>query len=640
MKRLLYLLPLFLVLAARGANPSFQDLTNFSAFQGINVAAMNYASAVGQTDPLARTKINNACQALTQAGLMSHVIDMWIFRTNLNNGSTQSFYGQTPTLLNGPSLVEDGMTFNGTSQIAVYPLPSNVGTHTLVVWLKGVTNQPDAIPCVWTVCNSAGAGNGGLVSIFANNTSAVGQLFTRQGGSAQQAVLWPQSATNQGWQAWDGKFKSVGCGYVLNTSATPYVDGLLGVPLVASLQNITTSLQDLVLGGRTIVNLSTADHFWAGTVSQAIMLDFVPNYQQAWALENAMAWLDPWTARYVVVGDSTSAENILDSPNINWPRQLEMQGYTNAYRFYNMAVTGLKMADWDEFFGGGSHLMTNTYFLGRSGPITESIMDVQLGVNDLYVSGAGPSSDAQNITTCSNIWFQALNHRYTLRGSTVQSVFTNVAVTWKPTMEQARSNLNNFIVTNFPGRFLYRVDAFLDDFVMNTNNAGSASADGLHLNAAGYNRMARMRSAQPAMNFSGAVQNAYLDYTNNYAVDGDIAYYQGLEYLRTNGLWTWIGANNGGTNLIVNTSVNGYTNSSVAPGFGGTNVMQVYVRSTSGTMEIYWASGLNGATVCGTPVTTNTLVAATTPLILPINCGIAIRSGVGIRIDASALTLR
>lgn len=560
MKKILAILLAIAGIGAQAANPSFNDVTNQFLLYGQDPQALNYCIQAGITDPWAQQRINNGVMALRNHGLYSHIVDLWIFRTNFNHGSAISFMGKSPTLTGSPVMVEDGMFFNGTSQLAAYPLPRTVTTHTLVVWLQGVTNQPNANPIPWSVTVSGGIAAAGCFPFFGNNTFSSGQFYSRLGGTVQVVPMWYQSATNQGWVAWEARYKSAG--YLYNASGqtcSPYVDGLGGVPITGgSVVNITTPLTHLVLGGEAS-SLTSAFAWWQGTVSTAIMLDTTSlTWQDLQNLENDMAWFEPWSQRYVVVGDSTSTELPNDLPNVNWPKQLQMMGYTNAYRMYNMSANGTRFADWDGFFGGGAHYMTNTYFLGRQGPILESIMDIQLGVNDLYVSGTGPGSDSQNITVCSNTWFQAQNHKYTLRGCTVQSVFTNVSVTWKPTMEQARSNLNNFIMTNFPGRFLYRVDAFLDDYVMNTNNAGTASTDGLHLNAAGYLRMARMRSAQPAMNFSGAVQNAYLDFTNNYAVDGDLAFYLGSLFVRFNG--TWISGPNPSFNSISTTNLTLLTN--------------------------------------------------------------------------------
>ena len=90
------------------------------------------------------------------------------------------------------------------------------------------------------------------------------------------------------------------------------------------------------------------------------------------------------------------------------------------------------------------------------------------------------------------------------------------------------------------------------------------------------------------------------------------------------------------TNLVLNTAVTGFTNSTSAPGIGGTNAMVVNIQSTSGTMEIYWKSGAGGATVCGTPVVTNTLFSGWDSVVIPVNCGFVIRSRRRIRIDAAA----
>ena len=91
------------------------------------------------------------------------------------------------------------------------------------------------------------------------------------------------------------------------------------------------------------------------------------------------------------------------------------------------------------------------------------------------------------------------------------------------------------------------------------------------------------------------------------------------------------------TNYIANVgSATGFTNSAVAPGYGGTNAMFARVTATSGTLEYYHRSGANGGTVGGIGVYTNTLTA--TPIVLPVgvNCGFIIRSGVGVDIQTFA----
>lgn len=91
------------------------------------------------------------------------------------------------------------------------------------------------------------------------------------------------------------------------------------------------------------------------------------------------------------------------------------------------------------------------------------------------------------------------------------------------------------------------------------------------------------------------------------------------------------------TNYIANVgSATGFTNSTAAPGYGGTNAMYARVTATSGTLEYYHRSGANGATVGGIGVYTNTLTA--TPIVLPVgvNCGFIIRSGVGVDIQTFA----
>lgn len=87
------------------------------------------------------------------------------------------------------------------------------------------------------------------------------------------------------------------------------------------------------------------------------------------------------------------------------------------------------------------------------------------------------------------------------------------------------------------------------------------------------------------------------------------------------------------TNYIANANTAGYTNSSVAPGIGGTNNMVARVVGTSGTLEFYKCSGANGATVAGVGVFTNTFATSTWHIPVPVNCGFIIRSGVGVDIQ-------
>ena len=87
------------------------------------------------------------------------------------------------------------------------------------------------------------------------------------------------------------------------------------------------------------------------------------------------------------------------------------------------------------------------------------------------------------------------------------------------------------------------------------------------------------------------------------------------------------------TNYIANANTAGYTNSSVAPGIGGTNNMVARVVGTSGTLEFYKCSGEYGVTVCGVGVFTNTFATSTWHIPVPVNCGFIIRSGVGVDIQ-------
>lgn len=85
------------------------------------------------------------------------------------------------------------------------------------------------------------------------------------------------------------------------------------------------------------------------------------------------------------------------------------------------------------------------------------------------------------------------------------------------------------------------------------------------------------------------------------------------------------------TNNILGASVLGYTNSSVAPGTGGTNSMMARVNGTSGTIEFYNRSGAGGQTVCGIGVWTNTIDAThKPPFKVGVNQGFVVRTGVGV----------
>ena len=90
------------------------------------------------------------------------------------------------------------------------------------------------------------------------------------------------------------------------------------------------------------------------------------------------------------------------------------------------------------------------------------------------------------------------------------------------------------------------------------------------------------------------------------------------------------------TNYLANLNTAGFTNSSIAPGIGGTNSMFARVTATSGSLEYYHRSGINGGTIAGIGIYTNTLTA--TPIVLPVgvNCGFIIRSGVGVDIQTFA----
>lgn len=91
-----------------------------------------------------------------------------------------------------------------------------------------------------------------------------------------------------------------------------------------------------------------------------------------------------------------------------------------------------------------------------------------------------------------------------------------------------------------------------------------------------------------------------------------------------------------GTNYYATLNTAGFTNSSVAPGIGGTNNMFCRITSTSGTLEYYHRTGVDGTTVCGVGVYTNTLT--TTSIVIPVgvNCGFIIRSPVGVDLQAFA----
>lgn len=91
------------------------------------------------------------------------------------------------------------------------------------------------------------------------------------------------------------------------------------------------------------------------------------------------------------------------------------------------------------------------------------------------------------------------------------------------------------------------------------------------------------------------------------------------------------------TNIVATVNAAGYTNSPTAPGTGTGVNMNVHVVGTSGTIVFYNRSGLNGQTVCGTSLWTNTTAIPIGMVIpVPVNCGIQIVSGVGVTMQAYA----
>lgn len=91
------------------------------------------------------------------------------------------------------------------------------------------------------------------------------------------------------------------------------------------------------------------------------------------------------------------------------------------------------------------------------------------------------------------------------------------------------------------------------------------------------------------------------------------------------------------TNIVSAVNAAGYTNSPTAPGTGTGVNMNVHVVGTSGTIVFYNRSGVNGQTVCGTSLWTNTTAIPIGMVIpVPVNCGIQIVSGVGVIMQAYA----
>jgi hypothetical protein len=83
------------------------------------------------------------------------------------------------------------------------------------------------------------------------------------------------------------------------------------------------------------------------------------------------------------------------------------------------------------------------------------------------------------------------------------------------------------------------------------------------------------------------------------------------------------------TNIVASASANGYTNTS------GIN-MVANISGTSGTYVFLNRSGTNGTVVCGTSLFTNTVLTTGSTLPVPVNCGIHVVSGVGVKIQVYA----
>lgn len=83
------------------------------------------------------------------------------------------------------------------------------------------------------------------------------------------------------------------------------------------------------------------------------------------------------------------------------------------------------------------------------------------------------------------------------------------------------------------------------------------------------------------------------------------------------------------TNYFPSPSTSGFTNSSSGAGGGTNSLFCVFTGVTSGSVEFYGRSGLNGQTVCGLGWWTNTPILSTS-FPVGVNCGFVIRSGVGI----------
>lgn len=90
------------------------------------------------------------------------------------------------------------------------------------------------------------------------------------------------------------------------------------------------------------------------------------------------------------------------------------------------------------------------------------------------------------------------------------------------------------------------------------------------------------------------------------------------------------------TNVIASANAAGYTNSTAAPGTGTGRNANVNISGTSGTFVFYNRSGCGGATVCGTALFTNTIIATGATLPVPVNSGIQVVSGVGVTIQVYA----
>lgn len=88
------------------------------------------------------------------------------------------------------------------------------------------------------------------------------------------------------------------------------------------------------------------------------------------------------------------------------------------------------------------------------------------------------------------------------------------------------------------------------------------------------------------------------------------------------------------TNIVPSVNAAGYTNSTAAPGTGTGIAMIANVSGTSGTYVYYHRSGAIGATVCGTALYTNTIIASGDQVPVGVNCGIQIVSGIGVVIQA------